>query len=205
MKCISEIFYEKPKPWFSPAFSTTAWSWGANAPDPLLAGDRPQAVVADTVSDPWECAGPRESLTLAIAMMDSKGVTGNGTFSDGVFDALSACRSLTLTPGEPPLCRCDDTANWNGNRKKYFMVSKQGTLVSLPIPMPCLLFNTLGGTACGFLKQSKSLFISYFCLSREFYLFQLSSFMNPNSFAISGKYLRQKFCRKILNPEMCCM
>lgn len=114
MKCISEIFYEKPKPWFSPAFSTTAWSRGANAPDPLLAGDRPQAVVADIVSDPWECAGPRESLTLAIAMMDSKRVTGNGTFSDGVFDALSARRSLTLTPGEPASVQL----RWHGQLKR---------------------------------------------------------------------------------------
>lgn len=90
-----------PNRGFLQLFSRWPEAGGVNAPDPLLAGDRPQAVVADTASDPWECAGPRESLTLAIAVMDSKRVTGNGTFSDGVFDALSARRSLTLTREEP--------------------------------------------------------------------------------------------------------
>lgn len=61
------------------------------APDHLLAGDCPPGLCYRAgVSDSWECSVPSESLTLAIATMATKRVTGDGTFSDGVSDVFSS-------------------------------------------------------------------------------------------------------------------
>lgn len=93
MKCISGIFYEKPKPWcpVSPAFPETAGNPGELALlTTSLQRDYPSGCCcSDRVSDPREYAVTSESLKLAIAMMDGKRFTENGTFTDGVLDVVS--------------------------------------------------------------------------------------------------------------------
>lgn len=140
MKCISDIFYEKPKPQclVSPAFTEMAWSPGeVTVLSTSFQGGCPLG----------HCCSDKESQTLGICSHKRKprtghcsdgweSFTGNGTFSDSVFDAFFFPHALqSWLQGTQSLCRCSDRSTWNRNRegRSLLRVPKQGISVSLSI------------------------------------------------------------------------
>lgn len=179
MKCTSEIFYEKPRPWcqFLWLFPRRREARGAETPERLHSGALSPGLRWQwpTASHPWEHAVASESLKLATATTDEKRLTGNGTSRDGVFDAFSLSRHVLefRRPKRPGLCAITRTRHLTqeqGGEKRGYCLRIRSLGVFLPIltPPPRPLFNTFEVQQADSQSKANCYLLSYVFLSREF-------------------------------------